>query len=129
MTKLGAFWVAVCLVAALTAACGASGGSNEGQSGSVTAAASSTDTAKPAAATITITSMSYGEPVTVPAGAQVAVTNNDPQEHSVTSDAAGTFTVDVDGNGKGTFTAPSAPGQYPFHCKYHPSMHGTLKVT
>lgn len=117
MTKLGAFWVVVCLIAALTAACGASGGST--QDHSETAAA---------AATITITSMSYGEPVTVAPGAQVAVANNDPQEHSVTSDTAGAFTVDVDGNERGSFTAPSAPGEYPFHCKYHPAMHGTLIV-
>src|SRR6476660_9271905 len=49
-------------------------------------------------------------------------------EHAVTSDAAGKFTVDVDGNEQGTLTAPSEPGEYAFHCKYHPSMHGTLIV-
>ncbi|KGI67405.1 cupredoxin domain-containing protein [Mycolicibacterium rufum] len=119
MTKFGALWVAVWLMVALTAACGASGGSTQEHAGSTTATA----------ATITIASMSYGEPVTVPSGAQVAVANNDPQEHSVTSDAAGAFTVDVDGNGHGTFTAPSAPGEYPFHCTYHPSMHGMLIVS
>lgn len=129
MTKLGAFGIAVCLVTALTTACGTSGSSTQDHAGSMTTATSSADTAKAAAATITIAGMSYGEPVTVPSGAQVAVANNDPQEHSVTSDTAGTFTVDVDGNGKGTFTAPSAPGEYPFHCTYHPSMHGTLIVT
>jgi plastocyanin len=25
-------------------------------------------------------------------------------------------------------TAPSQPGEYPFHCSYHPNMHGTLIV-
>lgn len=108
----------MCLIVALTAACGASGGLAQEQS----------NTAKVAAATITIASMSYGEPVTVPPGAQVTVANRDPQEHSVTSDTAGTFTVDVDGNERGSFTAPSAPGEYRFHCKYHPAMHGTLIV-
>ena len=36
--------------------------------------------------------------------------------------------VDVEGNGKGTLTAPTEPGEYAIHCKYHPSMHGTLTV-
>ena len=72
--------------------------------------------------------MNYGEPVTVPPGAQIAIKNNDSVEHSVTSDTAGKFTVDVDGNEQGTLTAPSEPGEYAFHCKYHPSMHGTLIV-
>ena len=66
--------------------------------------------------------MNYGDPVTVPPGAQIAIKNNDSVEHSVTSDAAGKFTVDVDGNEEGTLTAPSEPGEYAFHCKYHPSM-------
>jgi plastocyanin len=79
-------------------------------------------------ATITIASMNYGDPVTVPPGAQIAIKNNDSVEHSVTSDTAGKFTVDVDGNEQGTLSAPSEPGEYAFHCKYHPSMHGTLIV-
>jgi plastocyanin len=72
--------------------------------------------------------MNYGEPVTVPPGAQVAIKNSDSVEHSVTSDTAGKFAVDVDSNGQGTLTAPTAPGDYAFHCTYHPSMHGTLIV-
>jgi len=72
--------------------------------------------------------MNYGDPVTVPPGAQIAIKNNDSVEHSVTSDTAGKFTVDVDGNEQSALTAPSEPGEYAFHCKYHPSMHGTLIV-
>jgi plastocyanin len=34
----------------------------------------------------------------------------------------------VDGKGQKTLTAPTEPGEYAFHCKYHPSMHGTLTV-
>lgn len=113
MNKSGSFWAAACLVATMATACGG---------------ASTSGTAGADAATVTITDMNYGAPVTVPPGARIAVTNNDSVEHSVTSDAAGTFTVDVDGNEQGTFTAPSAPGEYAFHCKYHPAMHGTLTV-
>jgi plastocyanin len=72
--------------------------------------------------------MSFGDPITVSPGAQIAITNKDSVEHSVTSDTEGKFSVDVEGNGKGTLTAPTEPGEYAIHCKYHPSMHGTLTV-
>jgi len=132
MKRFGLFWAAMCLAAALATACGGSSSSSENQSGTATATASGSEaTSAPAsasAATITIASMNYGDPVTVPPGAQIAIKNNDSVEHSVTSDTAGKFTVDVDGNEEGTLTAPSEPGEYAFHCKYHPSMHGTLIV-
>ena len=132
MKRFGLFWAAMCLAAALATACGGSSNSSESQSGTATATASGSEaTSAPAsasAATITIASMNYGDPVTVPPGAHIAIKNNDSVEHSVTSDAAGKFTVDVDGNEQGTLTAPSEPGEYAFHCKYHPSMHGTLIV-
>ena len=132
MKRFGLFWAAMCLAAALATACGGSSNSSESQSGTATATASGSEAtsapASAAAATITIASMNYGDPVTVPPGAQIAIKNNDSVEHSVTSDTAGKFTVDVDGNEQGTLTAPSEPGEYAFHCKYHPSMHGTLIV-
>ena len=81
-----------------------------------------------AGATITIENMAFGEPLTVAPGAEIALVNNDSVEHSVTSDAAGAFDVDVEGKEKGTLTAPSQPGEYPFHCTYHPNMKGTLIV-
>jgi plastocyanin len=68
------------------------------------------------------------EPLTVPPGAQVALTNKDSAAHSVTSQTAGQFDVDIDGNGEATFTAPAQPGEYAFYCTYHPSMKGTLIV-
>jgi plastocyanin len=75
-----------------------------------------------------IMGMSFGEPITVPPGAQITIKNDDSAEHSVTSDTAGKFDVDVDGNEQGTLTAPTEPGEYAYHCTYHPSMHGTLIV-
>jgi plastocyanin len=134
MKRFGLIWAAMCLVAALATACG--GSSNTSQAtGTATATASPTATAEQTSgpaqasgATITIANMNYGEPVTVPPGTQIAIKNSDSVEHSVTSDTAGKFTVDVDGNEQGTLTAPTEPGEYAFHCKYHPSMHGTLIV-
>jgi plastocyanin len=136
MKRFGLFCVALCLVAAVATACGGESTSTEETgTGTATATASPTGaeetTSAPAAAgaaTITITNMSFGEPVTVPPGAQLTIKNDDSAEHSVTSDMAGKFDVHVDGTEQGTLTAPTEPGEYTFHCVYHPSMHGTLIV-
>lgn len=131
------FWTVLCLVAAVVTACGGSTGTqygaNTGASEVTTSAAPTAPaTGSPAsagAAKITIDNFSYGEPLAVPPGAQVSVTNNDSAPHSVTSQTAGQFDVHVDGGGAtGTFTAPTEPGEYPFYCTYHPSMKGTLIV-
>jgi plastocyanin len=136
MKRFGLFCAAMCLVAAFATACGGSNTSTqEKATGTATATASPTATAgqtsgsaAAAGTTITIASMSFGDPITVSPGAQIAITNKDSVEHSVTSDAADKFSVDVEANGEGKLTAPTEPGEYAFHCKYHPSMHGTLTV-
>jgi plastocyanin len=46
----------------------------------------------------------------------------------VTADVGNAFNVEVDGKGTATFTAPSKPGTYAYHCTYHPMMHGQLVV-
>jgi len=132
MKRFGLFCAGMCLVAALATACGGSSNStSESKSGTATATANSEATSAPAsasAATITIADMNFGQPITVPPGAQITIKNNDSAEHSVTSDTAGKFDVEVDGKEQKTLTAPTEPGDYAFHCKYHPSMHGTLTV-
>ena len=136
MKRFGLFWAAICLVATVATGCGGSSTSTEETgTGTATATASPTGaeetTSAPAAAsaaTIMIMNMSFGEPITVPPGAQITIKNDDSAEHSVTSDTAGKFDVHVDGGEQGTLTAPTEPGEYAFHCTYHPSMHGTLIV-
>jgi plastocyanin len=94
-------------------------------------AASSTNasaTATAAGPKITIADMKFSAPLTVTPGVTVTVVNNDGPEHSVTADEGNAFNVDVDGNGTATFTAPTQPGTYAYHCTYHPSMHGQLIV-
>lgn len=119
MKKLLLFWMGLLVVAALVAACGGSS-SQPSEAGTATAAAGD--------ATITIASMSFGDPITVAPGTQITVNNTDSVEHSVTAKVAGTFDVHVDGNTQKTFTAPSQPGEYAFYCVYHPNMTGTLIV-
>ena len=136
MKRFGLFCAAMCFVAALATACGGSDNTaQEPQTGTATATSSpsgeATKSSAPmasTAATITIANMSFGAPITVTGGAQIAVKNDDSAEHSVTSDTAGKFDVEVDGKEQKTLTAPTEPGDYAFHCKYHPSMHGTLTV-
>jgi plastocyanin len=136
MNKFGLVCAAMCVVAALATACGGSSNGTQGSQTQTATATSSpsgeaTKSSAPAAATaaaITIANMSFGAPITVTGGAQVSVKNDDSVEHSVTSDTAGKFDMDVDGKEQGSFTAPTEPGEYAFHCNYHPSMHGTLIV-
>ena len=133
MKRIGLFCGAMCVVAALATACGGSSNTTqEPQTATATATASATEaTTAPAsagAATITIANMSFGGPITVPPGAQISIKNDDSAEHSVTSDTAGKFDVEVEGKEQATLTAPTEPGEYAFHCTYHPSMHGTLIV-
>jgi plastocyanin len=127
MKRFGLFIAGVCLVVAAATACGQSGTpAQEKFTGTATVTASPASTA--AAATITIANMNFGEPVTVPPGAQVTIKNDDSVEHSVTSQTEGKFDVHVDGGEQGTLTAPTEPGEYAFYCVYHPSMKGTLIV-
>lgn len=80
---------------------------------------------------ITIKNFGYSGSLTVKAGATVTVVNEDSVAHTLTDKDTHKFdTGSIDGNGgTGTFTAPSAPGKYPFGCTFHPEMSGTLTVT
>jgi plastocyanin len=130
---------AMCLTAVTATACGGSNNSTATVQSPSTATATATaaptkaapsagSSAPASAAQIVIDGFRFGDQVTVAPGAQVTVVNKDSAEHTVTSDNAGTFDTEVKGNGRATFSAPTTPGSYPFHCTYHPSMHGVLVV-
>jgi plastocyanin len=88
----------------------------------------SSSTPVPGAAMITIQGFDFGDPVTVTPGAKVMVMNADPETHSVTADSGGAFDVTVEAGATTTFTAPTKPGSYAYHCTFHSDMHGTLTV-
>jgi plastocyanin len=59
-------------------------------------------------------------------GDTVHWTNDSVRTHTVTADD-GSFDSPAPA-GNSSFTAPTKPGSYPFHCSIHPEMHGTLVV-
>jgi plastocyanin len=132
----------VALVLAGTAGCASGGGSTAPTSApaqtptasmpmesSPAVASPGTGSPMAPAAAISIKDFAYGDPITVSPGAVVTVTNMDTAEHTVTADQGAAFDVEVKENGgTATFTAPSQPGTYAFHCTYHPNMHGMLTV-
>ena len=78
-------------------------------------------------ATVTITNFSYSTPATVSPGATITVINKDPETHTVTADAGG-FSDTAGAGSTTSFTAPTTPGRYAFHCNFHGNMHGVLVV-
>ena len=117
--------LALVCAAALLAGCGAQ--EYEPGAGNTAQEPTGTDTAAEEV-TIVISDFTYDVPETVPAGAEVTVTNEDSVGHTVTSDEEGVFDVAVEPGSSVTFTAPDEPGEYGFHCIPHPHMTATLVV-
>ncbi len=133
MTKIGSAIGALLLIGAITTACGSTQAPSTNYGASATSAAMTgspggSSTPAPAGSTITISGMAFGDPITVSPGATITIVNDDSVEHSVTSKPETGFDTDVDGGAQKTFTAPTQPGEYPFVCKYHSNMKGTLIV-
>jgi plastocyanin/FtsP/CotA-like multicopper oxidase with cupredoxin domain len=66
------------------------------------------------------------DPVVINAGQTVHWINHDNFEHTATSDSPG-FDVDLPPNGTGAHKFDGA-GTFPYHCKFHPTMKGTVIV-
>jgi plastocyanin len=121
--------IAACVVAVagLMSGCGSSDNAAPPPSSAVAVPTTSTTSAP--APDIVISNFSFAVRGPVKAGQQVNVVNDDQANHSLASDDNGAFDVRVSGGGGETaFTAPMVPGTYPFHCKYHANMHGSLIV-
>jgi len=118
------------LAAALLSGCG--GGSQPPVQSAEPATSAPISSSAPQAAgpEIVISNMSFTVPPSVKAGQQLKIVNNDDANHTVTADENNLFDVRVSsGGGVETLTAPTTPGTYPFHCKYHSNMHAVLTVT
>ena len=130
--------VGLAAAATLLVACGASSGGGDAAAGSTSmtmsmpatsAGAGSSSAAAAGSTTITIANFDFGPPITVKAGATVTVVNTDSAPHDGDSDDHTSFNTEPISKGTFTFTAPTTPGVYKFHCSVHPDMHGSLTVT
>lgn len=137
MRRISVSTVILLAAAMLLAACGSSSkSSTSAQTSAPTATTVPLGTTAPTAASgpaIMIENGGSGfmfKSSAVKAGATVTVKNNTAVQHTVSADttAAG-FDVTVDPGKTMTFTAPSKPGAYKFHCNIHTYMTGTLNVT
>ena len=98
-------------------------------SGSHASSSSSTAANTSGTPTITIDNFAYSGDLTVKAGEKVTVINKDSAPHTLTDKVSGKFdTGTINPGATGSFTAPAA-GTYPFGCRIHPDMKGTLTVT
>jgi plastocyanin len=110
-----------------------SGGSSGGSSSAAatTSGASVSATATTAGAPqIVISNFAFSpDQLTVTPGQKVTVVNHDSTTHTLTATGNKAFdTGTIAGGATGSFTAPSAPGSYPYICTIHQFMKGTLTV-
>jgi len=146
ITKPGLMTIAAAALLVALTGCGSSATTADSASGagatlSATSPSSTPGTSSPGATSgtsapqaaapvlITIKDFKYTLPASVAPGAKIMVTNQDGQNHTVTSTPAGAFQVKVDGGGgTASFTAPTKPGSYKIVCDFHANMAATLVV-
>jgi plastocyanin len=143
-TRTGALGLAAVAAVLALSGCGASGMSGSGTTVAPTLteqfpsapaattepapAASSTGSSTAAApAEILIKGFKYQGGETVSPGAEITVNNEDIEAHTITADTGNAFDA-ITKVGTTTFTAPTQPGTYPYHCIFHGNMKGTLTV-
>lgn len=66
--------------------------------------------------------------ITIKAGGHVHFNNHDSVSHTATSDTGAFDTGNIAGGSSGEARFSKA-GTFPYHCKIHPSMKGTVVVT
>jgi plastocyanin len=140
MRRRGGMVIGVLVGVLALGAAGCGGDDNGGGSASETTAAPETTSAPETTAgggtenEIQLTASGFAWDKTeleMTAGSEVKVevTNDDSAPHSFTFEEASVDeTVDGGEDASATFTAPAA-GEYPFRCKFHASMTGTVTVT
>ena len=122
------------IVIVTTLGLSACGDDDDGGAAATSAGASATTAAVGGEQSNTITITVSGnafDPNTVSATAGKVVfnvTNQDSVKHTFTIDGTD-VDIALDPNGSGSAEAELAPGTYPWHCKIHTSMTGTLTVT
>ena len=99
-----------------------------GSGSSMSSGGSMSSGSSAASVVIHISKFAYQTPASVSPGATVTVMNMDGEAHTLTADSGSAFDKKIDPGKSATFTAPTTPGSYAFHCTYHSNMHGMLVV-
>jgi len=106
--------------------------STTGSTGSVgvsTAATSGGSSATSATSDQQVVVQGYKFPaITAAAGSTLTLVNRDLEPHTVTANDGSFGSKPFSPSKSATLTVPTSPGSYAFHCKIHPTMHGTLVV-
>lgn len=121
--RRGARAAVVTAAVGLSLVAGACGGNSD----------SSTKTAAPAGAgggrSLTIKDFAFSpDPLEVPKGTVVKVTNNDDAAHTATADD-GAFDTGTLAQGESKEITLSKAGDFAFHCSIHDYMKGVIRVT
>jgi len=79
--------------------------------------------------TVTIDDFEFMPPAAaVQAGTEIAVDNVDDVGHTLSSEDGGVFDTGGIAAGDSSTVTVDKPGEYPYICEFHPTMHGTLTV-
>jgi plastocyanin len=114
---------------AAPAASAAPGASAPASSGSTGGGATCTTSTAAATVQVSMKDVAFAPAsVTAKVGDVIGFTNNDSVDHTATLDD-GSCTTDTLKNGQSGALTISAAGTYPFHCKIHPNMTGTITVS
>jgi plastocyanin len=125
--------VVIILAAVLLAVgCGQSSPASTSVASSASSTSETTTVSIPAVASklvsVTISNLAFNpKDVTIPVNAKVTWTNNDSATHSVTSDS-GLFESPALKQGSWFTYSFSEVGTFPYHCKFHAEMTGTVIV-
>jgi plastocyanin len=117
---------------ALLAGLAACGDDKKDSASSGSATTTTTGTAGVSSEMITMKNLAFTPTdITVKPGEQVMVMNADSARHNLQDKGSGGKkfnTGDLEAGKGGVITAPTDPGDYPYLCKYHFGMEGTLHV-
>jgi plastocyanin len=118
------------VLALVLVACGDDDTTSDTTEAPTTTAAPATTEAPIAAdaVALTISGFDFGDPITVPIGTEVTITNEDGAPHTWTSNDGVWDSGSLSGGDSFSFTFNDA-GEYAFFCGIHPSMTGSITVT
>ena len=114
-------------LAVLFAACDY-GDSDDEPAATSTATAAAAAAAAPEQRATDIMGTAFEPTITVPAGSTVTWTNRDPVQHTVTADDEASFDSDFLMDGQSVSVTFDERGSFPYFCRVHPFMKGTVIV-